>query len=228
MTYLGDYLGQLMSEIALARMHADLETVRLAELYAAHPLLRTMPIPHLRLPNVDLEIPLLIQASEPPREGESPRGGVPLRDLRKKFDEVLDARLAAAGIQLSTTHQRRVRSALAGRMAIHETPTETAVDVQRVADDFSDTAIRTLAELRRTEPTPLEPLAAELRAEVRREFVRLRPSPPRLVALVTSAEIREAGTSENVVRLNLKLTEEGVEWTTIETDGVSRERLVPE
>ena len=52
--------------------------------------------------------------------------------------------------------------------------------------------------------------------------------PPRLLALVTSAEIREAGTSENVTRLNLKLSEQGVEWTTIETDGVTRDRLVPE
>ena len=32
MPYLGDYLGQLMAEIAIARMHADLETVRLAEM----------------------------------------------------------------------------------------------------------------------------------------------------------------------------------------------------
>lgn len=228
MPYLGDYLGQLMSEIALARMHADLETVRLAELYAAHPLLRTLPIPHLRLPNVDLDIPVLIQASEAPREGESPRGGVPVRELRRKFDELLDAQLTRAGIELSTTHHRRVRSALAGRMAAHEAPTETAVDVQRVADDFTDTAVRTIAELPRREATPLEPLAAELREVVRREFLKVRPPPPRLLALVTSAEIREAGTSESITRLSVKLTEQGVEWTTIESNGVSHDRLVPE
>jgi hypothetical protein len=228
MPYLGDYLGQLMSEIALARMQSDLETVRLAELYAAHPLLRTMPIPHLRLPNVDMEIPVLIQASEAPRDGESPRGGVPVRELRRKFDELLDAQLSRAGIVLSTTHQRRVRSALAGRMAVHEAPTETAVDVQSVADDFTDTAVRTIAELPRAEATPIEPLASELREIARREFLKVRPPPPRLVALVTSAEIREAGTSESIIRINVKLAEQGVEWTTIETDGVRRDRLVPE
>jgi hypothetical protein len=227
MPYLGDYLGQLMSEVALARMQADLETVRLAELYASHPLLRTLPVPHLRLPNVDMEVPVLIQASEAPRDGESPRGGVRVRELRKKFDELFDAQLTRAGIELSTTHHRRVNSALAGRMAALETPTETAVDVQRVADDFTDTAIRTMAELPRVE-IALEPLATRLREVVRQEFLKARTPPPRLIALVTSAEIREAGTSENVTRLSLKLSEQGLEWTTIETDGVSRDRLVPE
>ncbi len=46
MPNLGDYLGQLLSEITLARMHADLESIRIAELYAAHPLLRTFPFQH--------------------------------------------------------------------------------------------------------------------------------------------------------------------------------------
>ena len=86
MPYLGDYLGQLLSEIAIARMQADLETVRLAELYAAHPLLRTLPVPHLRLPEVALEIPVLIEASEEPRAGESARGGATLADMRLRFD----------------------------------------------------------------------------------------------------------------------------------------------
>jgi hypothetical protein len=228
MPYLGDYLGQLMSEVALARMQADLETVRLAELYASHPLLRHMPIPHLRLPNVDLEIPVLIQASEAPREGESSRGGVPIRELRRKFDELLDTQLTKAGIELNTTSLRKVRSALAGRMSALEAPTETGVDVQLVADDFTDTAVRTIAELPRTEATAVEPLATELREVVRREFLKVRQPPPRLVALVTSAEIREGGTSENITRLNVKLSEQGVGWTTIETDGVSHDRLVPE
>jgi hypothetical protein len=228
MPYLGDFLGQLMSEIALARMQSDLETVRLAELYAAHPLLRTLPVPHLRLPNVDLDVPVLIQASEPPRAGESSRGGVPVRELRRRFDEVLDAELSRAEISLSVTQQRRVRSALAARMGSHEGPSEIAVDVQGVADDFTDTAVRTIAGLRRSEAQPVDVLAEHLREAVPREFLKVRPPPPRLLALVTSAEIRDGGGADNVTHLNIKLSEQGVEWTTIETDGVARDRLVPE
>ena len=75
MPLLGDYLGQLLSEITIARMHADLETVRLAELYATHPLLKNFPVPHVRLPDVELELPVLIKTSEEAHPGQPPRGG---------------------------------------------------------------------------------------------------------------------------------------------------------
>lgn len=232
MPYLGDYLGQLLSEISMARMQADLETVRLAELYATHPLLRTMPVPHMRLPEVELEVPVLIKASEEPRAGESPRGGAPVADMRRKFDEVFAAHLSKAGVALSAADRRKLRAALDERLPVHGVPTETSVDVHRMADDLTSTAIRTLGELgpslETPEPAIPPPLAAELKEAVRLEFLKLRTPPPRLTVLVTTAEIREAGAAETLTRLRLKVSEQGVEWTTVESEGVRRDRLVPE
>jgi len=230
--YLGDYLGHLLSEISIARMQADLETVRLAELYATHPLLRTMPVPHMRLPDVELEVPVLIKTVEEPRAGESARGGAPLVDMRRKFDEVLATQLSKAGVELSPAQRKKLRVALDERLSLHAVPTEIAVDVHRVADDLTSTALRVVGELRSTpdtaEPAVPPPVAAELRETVRLEFLKLRTPLPRLTVLVTSAEIREAGTTENLTRLRLKVSEQGVEWTTIESEGVRRDRLVPE
>jgi hypothetical protein len=111
-------------------------------------------------------------------------------------------------------------------------PPEISVDVHRIADDLSSTALRVVGELRPTSDTakPILPpvVAAELRDAVRLEFLKLRTPPPRLTVLVTSAEIREAGTTENLTRLRLKVSEQGVEWTTIELEGIRRDRLVPE
>jgi hypothetical protein len=232
MPYLGDYLGQLLSEISMARMQADLETVRLAELYATHPLLRTMPVPHMRLPEVDLEIPVLIKASEEPRAGESARGGVALADMRRKFDEVFTAHWSKARVALSVTERRKLRKALDDRLALHGVPTETSIDVHRLADDLTSTALSTIGELKPAagiaEPAISPMLAAELKEAVRLEFLKLRTQPPRLSVLVTTAEIREAGATENVTRLRLKVSEAGMEWTTIESEGVQRDRLVPE
>jgi hypothetical protein len=226
MPYLGDYLGQLVSEISMARMHADLETVRLAELYATHPLLRTMSVPRMRLPEVQLEIPVLIKASEEPRAGESARGGVPLADIRRQFDKVVAVHLSRADIALSAAEQEKLRATLDERLALHAVPIETAVDVYRVADDLTSTALRTLEGLNTKSIT--SPFAGELKEAVRTEFLKLRTPPPRLTVLVTSAEIREAGTTENLTRLHLKVSEEGVEWTTIEAEGVRLDRLIPE
>lgn len=232
MPYLGDYLGQLLSEISMARMQADLETVRLAELYAAHPLLRTMPVPHVRLPEVELEIPALIKATEEPRAGESTRGGVVPAVMGQRFDQVLETQLTKAGISLSPANRETLRAALNARLSLTQQPTEVSVDVHRLADDLTSTALRVVGELQpRSEtagPTISPAIAAELKETARVEFLKLRTPPPRLTVLVTSAEIRESGTAENVTRLRLKVSEQGVEWTTIESNGIQHDRLVPE
>lgn len=216
----------------MARVQADLETIRLAELYASHPLLRTMPVPHMRLPEVDMEVPVLIKTSEEPRAGESARGGAPLKALSQKFDDVLGAQLSKGGVTLSAAERKRLRAALDERLSSRAVPTEISVDVHRVADELTSTALRMIEEMKSrsgaAEPAVPQVIADELRDAVRLEFLKLRTPPPRLMVLVTSAEIREAGATENLTRLRLKISEQGVEWTTIESDGVQRDRLVPE
>ena len=231
MPFLGDYLGQLLSEIAMARMQADLETIRLAELYASHPLLRTLPVPHVRLPSVDLDVPVLVKESQEPRRGESVRGGLPLANASAKVEEVVSAHLTKEGVTLSTAERKRLKDALAQPQAPGG-PQEVAVDVHRIADEAAATTYRTLRELRPgrapSDPAGDPQREAGLVSALRAELLKLRTPPPRLNVLVTSAELREAGTAENVTRLRLKVSEEGLEWATIESDGIQRDRLVPE
>ncbi|HYD52984.1 MAG TPA: hypothetical protein VEA99_10165 [Gemmatimonadaceae bacterium] len=232
MSNLGDYLGLLLSEIAMARMQADLETVRIAELYASHPLLRRMPVPHIRLPDVDLDIPLLIKEAQPPREGESPRGGVPAATLRKRFEQVLQAELVRSGVKLSPTALRKLQAALDARERSGMEPPELAVGVHRAADDFTTTALDVIKKVTvtpRGEATPATAIdESVLRDDVRTAFLQLRPQPPRLDVIVTSAEIREGATADNLARIRLKVTEQGVEWASIQSNGSQRDILVPE
>src|SRR5689334_908840 len=107
MPFLGDYLGHLLAEIAMARMKGDLETVRIAELYAAHPLLRTMPVPHVRTPEIDLEIPMLIDGGDVPSPGTPAKAPSP-QELRARFDQVLSAHLARSGITLTDPERSRL------------------------------------------------------------------------------------------------------------------------
>lgn len=232
MPNLGDYLGQLLAEITLARMHADLETVRLAEFYSSHPLLRHLPVPHVRLPEVDLDLPVVIKEAEVPAPGESPRGGLKLDDLRRRFDELLTTHLQRAEIKLSAAERSRLSEVLDARAASAAGPTEFGVDVHRIADDLTSAALGVVGQVRAgsREATlaTTGALADELRAAARLELLKARTPPPRLVTLVTGAELREAGPAELHTRLRLKITEQGLEWTTIEAEGQSHERLVPE
>jgi hypothetical protein len=232
MPNLGDYLGQLLSEITIARMHADLEAVRVAELYASHPLLRTMPVPHFRLPEVEVDVPVVIKQMEEPRADESARGGIAIADLRKAFDQVLAKQLLKEDIQTTPELKNKLRSVLDPRIVALSQPMDVAVDVNRVADDLSSAASRTLRELGQLggggEPDRLLKFEKELKEAARVESLKLRRPPPRLQVLVTTQEIREAGPSELVTRIKLRINEHGLEWTSLETQGRMQDRLVPE
>jgi len=229
MPYLGDYVGQLLSEITIARMQADLEAVRVAELYAGHPLLRNMPVPHFRLPNIEVDVPVVIQQMEEQRVGESPRGVPTLADMRKAFDQVLAKQLSEEHIHLKPEHKRKLKSGLDKKVVTLTQPIEIAIDVNRVTDKLASAASRMLTEAGGpVDPEQRSKLEKKLKKEARVEFLKLRKPPKRLQALVTTAEIREAGPSEVITRLHLKITEEAFEWTTIESDGQKQDRLVIE
>lgn len=232
MPYLGDYLGQLLSEITIARMHADLEALRVAELYASHPLLRTMPIPHFRLPDVELEVPVVIKQMDEPSPGTSTRGGVDLKTLRKAFDNTLALQLSRSRIKLSAEQTKNMQALIDAAASDEDLPHEIAVDTNRVADRFSDVASKVLTATVPSENSDkleqIRKLTAELRTGVRLAFLKTRVPPPRLSTLVTTQDIREAGAGENVTRLKLKITEESVEWTMVESDGQMQGRLIPE
>jgi hypothetical protein len=228
MPYLGDYLGHLMAELAIARMAADLETVRLAELYAAHPLMRSMPVPHLRLPDVDVDLPVLIESVEEVAPGAPVRGGVPIRDLRSRFDQLLTDHLGRQGKTLTQAQQQTLSDELERRAAAVSVPGDLAVDVFRVADEFTAASARVVEGTAAPAVGETTALSAQLRAAARLEFLKLRPPPPRLRVAVTSAQIRELGTDNNVTRLRLKITEQGMEWTSVESADGRSERLIPE
>jgi hypothetical protein len=228
MPHLGDYIGQLLSEVTIARMHADIEAVRVAELYASHSLLRNMPVPHFRLPNVEVDVPVVIKQLEEERTGEL-RGAPVLSVMRRAFDKVLIKRLSEEQIRLKPEQKRKLKSMLDRKVVSLKRPTELAVDVNDVADELTNTVSRMLIKSGLlVDPARRLKLEKRLKATARIEFLKLRKPPPRLVVLVTTGEIREAGPSEVITRLHLKITEEAFEWTTIESDGREYDRLVIE
>ena len=232
MPYLGDYLGHLMSEITIARFQADLEAIRVAELYASHPLLRHLPVPHFRLPTMTLDVPVVIKGMEEAKKGESPRGGVVLPAMRKSFDRILALHINSADIKLSATKKRDLNQALNQTIARLVLPPDVSISVTHIADELVLTVIKALGDAERkggtAESARLAKFADELKAAVRLEFLNLRKAPPRLLVLVTTTELREAGPKELLAHFHLSISEEAFEWTVIESQGKSHDRLVPE
>ncbi len=226
MTNLGDYLGQLMSEVVIARMQADLETVRVAELYASHPLLRHMAIPRVRLPEIQMDVPVVIDGTGTPRPKESPRGGAGIPAGRKQFDKVLATHLRVNKIRLRKDQRAALVKALDAESERLDLPFEVAVDTNRLADRLTKVAIGSLSESLSEEKAGA--LKAGLGDDARLTLLALRTPPPRVSALVETSAVREAGPEDKITRIRLTITEESMELTTIETDGEMIERLVPE
>jgi hypothetical protein len=226
MTNLGDYLGQLMSEVVIARVQADLESVRVAELYASHPLLRHMPIPRVRLPEIQMEVPVVIDGAGTPRPDESPRGGASITAGRKQFDKVLATHLRANKIRLRADQRKALVSALDTETGRLDLPVEVAVDTNRLADRLTKAAIGSLGES--VSEDKISGLKTGLGDDARLTLLALRTPPPRVTASVETSAVREAGPEDKITRIRLTITEESMELTTIETDGEMTERLVPE
>src|SRR5260370_24658169 len=97
MPRLGEVLAALLSDAAQARVRADLETIRIAEAYSRDPLLKNLPVPRFRLPDITVDVPLLISQVEGTTD---PATGLPFdqpppRELR----HLLRARLRGARVR---------------------------------------------------------------------------------------------------------------------------------
>lgn len=226
MPKLGDYIGHLLSEVTIARMHADIEAVRVAELYADHPLLRNMPVPRFRLPDLEMEVPVVIKEMEEPPTGVSSHGTPPISEMRKIFDRVISSALDKERITLDADSQKKLEATLDQRVVALTRPADIAIDVNRVSNDLSSNAVKALSEV--IKPEKRAEFEDKLKDDLRIESIRIRKPPSRLNVLVTTAEIREAGPNEVITRLHLKISEEAFEWTTIESDEGKDDRLVIE
>jgi hypothetical protein len=63
---LSEFLGTIIQETARARMLSDLESVRIAETYYQDMYLKYLPIPHFKMPEVTIEMPVAIVQVNPP------------------------------------------------------------------------------------------------------------------------------------------------------------------
>jgi hypothetical protein len=232
MPNLGDYFGHLLSELTIARIQSDLEASRVADLYASNPLLKHFPVPRFRLPAVTLDVPVVIQEIEEPEDGKAPRGDIDFANIHKTFKRVFEYNLKKASIKLEETLDKNIERGISQTISKTKKIPYISVTIKKVVDDLVSTTLKVLKEnkeeIDETKLKRFEMLSNTFRDELIAECIMLRQPPPRLKALVTTSELKEAGPPELLAKFHLSVSEEAVEWTTIESDGKTSDRLVPE
>lgn len=230
MIKLGDYIGQMVSELTVARMQADLEAIRVAELYANHELLRHFPVPRMRLKDIDIDMSVVVLKADEIPDNASPRGSVPMGVMKTIFKTTVDEILTLHNINLSQPEVNNHDAIADLVFERHRGPEVVRVDSNLVADRLTAT-VRSLLAKKKLEKSQIDAITDSVRSTIRRRFTESRILPPSLMVGVTSKEIREAS-DESLVRISLKITEEGLEWNHIyPEDGGDedvRSKLIPE
>jgi hypothetical protein len=222
---------------------ADEETAAIAEYYKTHPLLEGMSVPRIRVPELTLELPLLIESHD---EGD-PAEPASVGSIVTALKASLDKSAGHEGISVRAAKYRQFRSRFeteVTRQLGQMSPTGiTPEAVARAADDAfmrarrdeeSDRAVaarRPGAELGKRVFTAAQAkdARAELRGAANDAAVKAAGSPPRIDAEIMTSEVKEQGDERSVARLKLIMKEEGLDWTVSETEGGATVRtLTPE
>lgn len=225
MADLGDLLGSLMSGLIRARRMADEQTAALAEYYKDNPLLEGLSVPRIRIPELTIDMPMLIEDYVKGEDGE-------MDDPRKIGDAAkaqLEATLSKNNIKLTPTFHK---------MFLDETVNQLELAKQKNAPIMKETIVRAVQGaftdvLNKTKTTMTtankEVIAKDLRTKVSAVGIAKQLGTSSIVANIKTADVKERSSNTNVLRLKITLKEEGLEWSTqaSESGGVVR-TLQPE
>lgn len=208
MPKLGDFIGAMLSDAMQARVQADVEAIRLAEFYSRDQLLQHLPVPHFRLPDIVVDLPMLVAGATE----SSPGSGHPVAPTDEELRQAVSKSLKATGITLP-----RGEAIRSGSVAV-ERSKEVFADLTRPL--LTHQVARELAgavseHVRSVMVNPaeeqLQALEDALREAVSSLILTKVPRAPSLEVIVNSEEIRAHQHGDSVVRLRLTITEDAYE-----------------
>jgi hypothetical protein len=225
MNDIGDILGAMMTGLIRARQAADLQTAALAEAYKANPLLEGLSVPRIRIPELTVDIPLIVENQE---EGQS----ATLNDpgvIAKATNERVSKALANNNIKLPAAFQKTFTeqaTAKLGELKKSNAALSEELVSRTVQEVFSDTLRKTEIKLG---PAERELVVNGIRTESGLQAISKPGLPSRILTNIRTADVKDKTNPMSVVRLKITLSEEGVEWATqASADGSTVRTLVPE
>lgn len=230
MTDFGNLLGTLLASLAHARRITDEETAVIAEYYKDSPLLSGMSVPRIRVPELNIELPMLIKSvveGKKPVVEEAPviTGSVvqELQSMFNKFDLHLDPKLRK---ELKKEIQNDLEKLGASPQENLNIQRE---HISRIVDEAFARSVEKFELKNQIPQTNINQIAQQLRNTARDVAFRTPPEPPSIDASIITAEVKEQASAGNVVRLQLSMKEEGLEWDIINyPDGTTTSSLSPE
>lgn len=232
MTDLGQFLGAAMASAAHARRMADEESLAIAEYYRDTPGLSGMSVPRMRMPEITIELPVLVEQVDDGEDeqaaSESHVRDVVLAEL-KHFAAAESAPISDTftnALSLDLKH-RLNKPALLGATEMKRVGLRASVDEEVTG------AVLTM--MKKSEHAHLftkdhaKQLSLKLGKVAAIASVKKEGKAPTMKVTVLTDMVKNHADAGNVTRMRVVLREEGLEWASSEgPGGIERSHLTPE
>jgi hypothetical protein len=232
MTDFSDVMGMIMVGMVRARHMADMETAAVAEMYKSEALLDGLTVPRVRIPELRVSMPILIEA-------EGAEEPTKLQDTAKVVDTLskeIDKSFKAENVELPAAVANRFKAEITSRMksiadknASGEKKFVSRESVAREAQEAVVASLNAAESTKAIDRRSVERLVRGLGKRAGEVAIKTPGRLPTLNAGVRTADVKDKGSPDTVVRINIVLREEGLEWTlAADEDGKTRNQLTPE
>ncbi len=220
MADLGDLLGSLMTGLIRARRMADEQTAALAEYYREQPLLEGLSVPRIRIPELTIDMPFIIDNHV---AGEAGQMQEP-KKVVTAVDKSMTSAMSRANVAVTPEFTKKFDANMESRLTLMR-DSGMPVMKEAIARSAQDAFIEVAAkENIKISPTQRDSIAKDIRAEALVVGIVKQPVAPIVDANIKTADVKEKASPTSVVRLKITLKEEGLEWATqaSESGGVKR------
>lgn len=215
MADLGDIIGSFMTGVIRARRMSDENTAALAEYYRSNPLLEGLSVPRIRIMELTIDLPVLINDLV---EGEAGKMEDPAK-IATAAGSQLKSTLTKNNIVIESTFQAAFLAEAKTRLAaLQESggPVVKEAVTRAVQDAFADSLAKKKVILSASDK---EVIAKDLRHQVSQISHTKEAVTSSIVSNIKTADVKDKASPTSVVRLKITLKEEGLEWATQAHEG---------
>jgi len=250
---LKDYLGSLVKDLNAARYTADLESARIAELYANDPILKNFSVPRMKILDTELTIPIAVDSLDESTDTEYN----PI-DNKKAYSFIYsEIKNVIETKSFRTAVSQNLRQSIYKKIDQLEQEVkggeDTVKSITKFADDIAKTSLdqvkndikesekfnNRLNKIGKKNSTDTnDPRELELKnllvANLKKYLVQVVKPPKKIVKfenanIFAESEQLKNYSPQNIVYIKMKVTEESMEWQTmVDDDGNVVPKLMPE
>lgn len=228
MPKLGEFVGALLADAVQARVRADLEALKIAEAYSGHELLKHLPVPRFRLPDITVDFPVLVSGmGGEPQDGEG-SGGFFVPPKKTEVTKVVRKALLDAKIRLNYAERSKVYAAAHLQVnKLFKAGPQMLLSSQKVSGEVAAKAANAVVRVlnaRGEKPENLPQMTSAVSDSMKGLLITKLTESPHLKVNVGSGEIKTHGDRESLLHVRLTISEDAYEVVSRD-EGFS---LVPE